>query len=70
MVELHLHVPDEIKTEIAARAARQGVSESEVFVQVFRSRPKIDWPTPEEVDEEFGAASAEAIQDEPWDPSR
>ena len=47
MAQLHLHVPEEVRTEIAW-----------------------EWPTEEEVDEEFGAASAEAIAEEPWEPDQ
>ena len=38
MAELHLHIPDDVKTEIAARAAQEGRSMSSVIIGLWRGQ--------------------------------
>ena len=45
MAELHLHVPDDVKTEIAARAAQEGRSMSSVIIGLWRGQNDEDEAT-------------------------
>lgn len=59
MAELHIHVSDELKTEIAARAADKAVSLKAFIQSVLEERvkepePLYELPTSEEAARDFG----------------
>ena len=65
MAELHLHVPDDMKEEIAARAAKEGRSMSAVIIGLWRGRNDED-----EATEFVYAASGAMLADiDEWEES-